>query len=500
LQTKATLPATTGASFFVCAREIFMTVEAVNGFGVMYPGVLPVQEVSELSLVEETIASEPRVRGATMGDLDALVTIELAAYQGVYGAEPDQAVVDGVRDKYQERIEFLGNYIRVLETPEDGVYGMIVCCPTNLSRDELLTADIDMTDNANIRNAYDADGKSGYVVNLAVHPDKQGIGASALLFADGMAVAMEQGVERTFFESRLPGFQKWLDKRFGAEAASELTEDNLDGLVEEYASATRIVRGQERPVDSLLRIYTDIGAVPLRIVKDAWKPDRPSKSYGMLCELELPKPEAVTVEEAVPTDVLEIVAEPEASMLIEGGAIQESDIAKHGLSAVFDRIKGWRRHKTEILLGSAVAGLGYSALAGDTGKILDAAREELPWVGTAWGGSMAVYAASAAYVLYSAGRSVNVKNIFGNFREEMGHARGKIRSDRLTKTAFWTNAVAGVTAGVVASAGIVETLPPSAWGALAVPFADMYGTVALRKAIYGSAPKESDESAAEGDN
>jgi hypothetical protein len=405
-----------------------------------------------------------------MNDLEALTRIELDAYEVVYGIDPTTGTVEDVREKYRERIELLGDSIRVLEAPDGDVYGMLVGCQTNRTRDDLLSSEADMTDNVAIRNAYDPNGKNAYVVNLAIRSDKQGSDDSLLLFADALEYGVGRGVEQTYFVSRLPGFGEWLNSRSNVSASNPRSAEELDTMAAEY---WQTMGENGMPIDSLLRFYVGLGAEPLKLVSDAWKVDHPSKGYGVLCEYEMPKVEAATSTSGTPV-------QPEA--MNEAGEVDEAAVAERGL------VSWLKQHKSKLALSTALASTAYatieSILTGGSKNIVHQASKELPWIAGAYTGSWVGIVATAGAMLLAAGRGLSFEKV-RHFKRELPYIAEKARESRTVKAAFWGNAVSALGAASIATVGILEALPPSAWGALAIPAADIYSTVVLRKWLYG---------------
>lgn len=229
----------------------------------------------------------PRVRAATMADLDSLVHIEFAAYNEVYGRTLDLDLIAETRDKYFERIELLGEWVRVLEDRRHGTYGMIVCCPTNLPKEDFISEARDMTQNEALYDVRDPNGKYGYIVNLAILPRFQGWGTHFVLFEDCRQRAVANGVESVFFESRIPGFKRWLARERETREAAGLSAPKVHEAAESYWRLTVRQGELEKPKDPLLQIYADFGCVPLCLIENAWEADDASMGYGVLCEFPL---------------------------------------------------------------------------------------------------------------------------------------------------------------------------------------------------------------------
>jgi len=222
---------------------------------------------------------ESHVRAATPDDIERLAQIELTAFRDVYGDPPPDEKAREVTAKYTERVELLGEWLRVLESPRDGVYGMLVFCPTNMEKDIFL--ETDPTDNSFICKAFDPTGENVYVINLAIMPNNS-TGNRFDLFADGIALGQERGIKRAYFESRLPKFRSWLLSELDITNTSELPPDKIEAYAETY---WQLKDGEGQPVDPLMRLYTDFGCRPLCLVRDAWRVDAASCSFGVFFEL-----------------------------------------------------------------------------------------------------------------------------------------------------------------------------------------------------------------------
>lgn len=227
---------------------------------------------------------QPSVRNATLEDVDALVNVELTAFRDVYG-DPTPEVVESVKQSYQERVKLLDDLVSVLED-ERGVYGLIASCTTDLTESDFLSGDLDMTDTATIQRIYAAAGKNAYVVNLAVLPDRAGRNDVPYLIASALAKGHELGVAVAYFVSRIPGFDAWQKARATGTEAGFLSTASTDELANTYWQATQ---RNGKPLDPLIRMYSDLGARPLRLVSDAWKPDRSSGGYGVMFEYRFPQ-------------------------------------------------------------------------------------------------------------------------------------------------------------------------------------------------------------------
>lgn len=466
---------------------------------------------------ERAISAEPRVRAATPDDVDALVRVELSAYQEVYGNPTPQKQAE-LRQKYAERVDLLGDWLRVLEEPGKGVYGMMVCCRTNLGRQDFVeqASTLDMTNNDVIRQTHDPDGTNVYIVNLAILANNRGQGARFHLLGDAIQKGMAEGIAHTYFESRMPGFERWLARQLpglSKEDIAALPTEAVDNYAQTYWTATRGEPGEERPLDPLLYMYTSFGCKPLMLVSDAWKTDRPSRGYGVLFEYTTPGVEEQadeapdSVEHAagsqggIATSVGSISvgseiqdqtaanAEPspedtepdEASLQPDESQEAPTDQEQQArLLGFFSRAVQWARaHKTALALSSAGAGIAYTVGTGAGGELMQNIQENSSWIIPAYTTSMTAFVGGAVAMAAAVGGRVRQF-----LRPQATLEQVRPGQETLLKTGFWLNTAGALGAASVAAAGVVETLPPAAWGVLAIPAIDIYTTAVTRNWLY----------------
>lgn len=228
-------------------------------------------------------------RSAREGDHVQLAGLELRAFRDVYGDDPSPDKVASVQAIFEERIDLLGDWIKVMEDEKGQLCGMMVCSPISVDPTNLI--DENMTSNESIHKYYDPDGKNFYIVNLAIDPDAPK-NVRYMLFGAVSTEAIKNGSKTAFFESRLPGLKKWCAEQ-GIDT-DYVTEAEMDTLAQDYWQLTKTNRkGKEVPVDPLLRIYVQCGSTPIRLVKEAWSKDNPSAGYGVFCKRPIPAPEWV---------------------------------------------------------------------------------------------------------------------------------------------------------------------------------------------------------------
>lgn len=440
-----------------------------------------VDGVADETVVTAEILPRASIRGATLDDLEALVRIELGAFSDVYGSVPDEPTVANIRQTYRRRLEMMGDWVRVMEHPTVGVFGMLVICKTSYDKDDFIG--LDMTDARDIEAVYDPAGQNTYVVNMAILPANQQLGNSWDLYIDAVLRGKREGIGNVYFESRIPRLGKWIEAQVGREAAENLTGPELDRYAQQYWQTTAEFDdkpGVLRPIDGLLRIYADMGAVPLRLIKDAWQRDEPSKAYGVLCELvlaDLPIGEDKAEQAEPPTGGAAAVIE---QIPANSAELEDLENPRQSFNFLKKAVKklGWRRAG---LLGSAVGVGSYELATDSTQHLLHELGTNAPWVVEAWGASFATFMASGALALTAAG--VSTRNPF-KIKEHLPEISARLRQNRFLRANFFINRASAVGAAAVVGAGIIEALPPTGWAALALPAADLYGTYGLGSVVY----------------
>ncbi|MFE4670703.1 hypothetical protein ACFRI7_17035 [Streptomyces sp. NPDC056716] len=220
-------------------------------------------------------------RGAHLGDIERLVDVDLAAFRSVYKdydaseAELRKSLID----MFTMRLDKVGpDWFRVAE--KDGsIEGFLVSCPTGKTPYEFKSWE-DTTDNGTLLSTYNPAGPNVYVVSLSMLSGA-GEGARNMLILHTMGKVIEGGLDQFFFESRMPGLLSWVRRRCRGEGrdVESLTEEERLGLAESYFRSTRAVKGKQRPLDPLLRIYAGIGCTFVGVFPDAYE-DAKSMNFG----------------------------------------------------------------------------------------------------------------------------------------------------------------------------------------------------------------------------
>lgn len=247
----------------------------------------------------ERKTAEPKfgIRQSTREDIDAMVEIDMQAFSKVYAGyeatEDEQR--EHLREMFTGRFDMIGGkWMPVVtqrnEAGEDEVVGFMHCCPTSKEPTSFVSWE-ETTNDGKLDTLYDPEGKNVYVVSLSMDPKVKGQRGQNSLFMQQIGTFIGEGMDTAFFESRMPGFRGWVERRCGREGRDieTLGEDEKNTLAEEYFSATRTRKGKEVPLDPLLKVYAGAGCNLQQVLPNAYK-DEPSMDYGVLCTFENPLP------------------------------------------------------------------------------------------------------------------------------------------------------------------------------------------------------------------
>lgn len=231
-----------------------------------------------------------RLRSARRSDLPALVDLDLWAFRRVYetyGLSPRELFED-MTEKYERRFRLLGpRWILVVETSR-GIEGSMILCPTNKGPDDFVSWE-DTTDSGTLASTFEPNGAHIYVVSLALSAGAASDVAYDMLFAGAVARFVSAGYYGAYFESRMPGFRRWLRSHRPVPAIDRLTETRRAELAAEYLEVCRRAASSSTVPDPLLGRLLGSGARLLRVVPNAYQ-DEPSLNFGVLGIYDNPMP------------------------------------------------------------------------------------------------------------------------------------------------------------------------------------------------------------------
>ena len=236
----------------------------------------------------------PVVRAARADDLDAIVDVEFEAFGDCYKSPLDTQTVADVRQKFADRLELLGQWALVLEAPAGSIVGMSLAYPAKTGISELIELSDQgyaMTETHIIRQLLDENGTTLCGLNLAVLKSAPMVNGTAFLSRGRRALSAAQGIQHSYFFSRLPGLARWAAAQLPGVNVADLPRERQDVLAVQYLQATVQRGGMSRMADQLLAMYVDSGAVPVKLTSHwgASRPvrgfiDMPSLGYQVLCE------------------------------------------------------------------------------------------------------------------------------------------------------------------------------------------------------------------------
>ena len=254
---------------------------------VVRPPKPKVVEPSPASTAETGSPSSFTLRAATPEDIAEIVEVDLSSFGAVYNTygKTKEELREQLIPQFLGRLQKVGGeWMPVLE--RDGkIVGFMTCCPTNKTPEEFASWE-ETTDKGTLNDTYDANGKNIYVVTLSV--TREGSDGMNMLFAHQIGKLMREGYDRAFFESRMPGLRGWVKRKLAkdVDARSTTPEDLEPTSLEQYANAyfaeRKNVDGKMKPLDKLLRLYSDIGCKLLKVVPDAYQ-DPQSLNFGVVC-------------------------------------------------------------------------------------------------------------------------------------------------------------------------------------------------------------------------
>ena len=159
------------------------------------------------------------------------------------------------------------------------VEGFATAFRTNKSAEDFVSWE-DSTNNGTLEGRVEPDGKYVYVANLTINRDADVKGAKDMLLANLFANAIRDGVEYGYFESRMPGFQEWVNEN----KKSDLSTGELTKLAKEYAE---LRREDGKRVDWQLRMYEGDGFKIGEPILGAFD-DEASLGFGVVCKAAIP--------------------------------------------------------------------------------------------------------------------------------------------------------------------------------------------------------------------
>lgn len=227
-------------------------------------------------------AIKPMIRRTRLEDIDRLADLDLELFAKAYGEKlpTKEAVIDMLTRRYHNTA---GELMFTAEL--DGqIEGFVTALRTNKGEEGFESWE-DSTANGTLDGKVEPKGKYVYVVNMTISPKGTAMGAKPMLLANLFADGVRGGAAYGFFESRMPGFRRWLTK------SGKMTDDpeTLHDHALEYFDVRR--RDGQR-LDKHLRMHERDGFELGRVVPNAFD-DYESLDFGVVCKADSPLPKTL---------------------------------------------------------------------------------------------------------------------------------------------------------------------------------------------------------------
>ena len=423
----------------------------------------------------------PAIREYRPTDLEAMVGLDIASFKKVYNGyekTKDELKTD-LMQQFATRIEKTGNeWVQILEDENTGkLLGFLMSCPTNKKPDDFESWE-DTTDDGTLETTFDPQGENIYVVSLTMAPNTLGKRYPDMLYASLMSKGIAEGYSRAFFEARLPGLKRWMqrqceEKGLDIEALSSFQKDQF---AEEYFNLKKLNKdGKEVPYDPLIRSFSDLGCRFTKVIPDAYK-DEPSMNYGVVAVFDNPLPEYAQSIRPIKRLAASAVKLASKHPRLLGSPKSEIEAEKTP-----NKLKqAWDKNKTKFALGAFATSIALTLAADPFSETKHRVFDAAPWVGGGLVGGEVLWIGGAAMMLAAVGeKAINPLKIKSN----MADIAQKANSSKLFKAGFYTNTIGAVGQFGVLSTGVISKLPVHSWGVLGIALLDLGITIHIRKSI-----------------
>lgn len=224
-----------------------------------------------------------RVREARPDDLERLVQVDLECFSDVYETNPvdPREIYEmlAMRQSIAQELMVVGEVNGIIE-------GFMTCQRTEKDSSQVRSWN-ETTNHGTLVGTHTPSGRNFYIVNLTVTEKGSEFDLSDQLIARLLGRFVEVQGEVAHLLSRMPQFSQWLNEQ--RIDFDNLSDDAQDELAEKYINATKVVDGEERLYDGMLRRYGEFGAKPVAVLRDGFG-DPASQDYSVLCTFENPLP------------------------------------------------------------------------------------------------------------------------------------------------------------------------------------------------------------------
>lgn len=261
-------PESWGGASIAAGADLAMTV-GVRG------GVYGIINDRESKTNTQEKRPKPKIREATIDDIDRLADIDLLLFDKAYGTE---------KPKKKEVVEMLTQRLNnnpgwMLVAEINGVVeGFFSAFRTDKPLSEFESWDAS-TASGTLDGVVNPNGKYGYITNMTMKHEAVELGAEDMILAKLFSRGIKAGVDYVYFISRMPYFKRWLDEK-----GIEVDEKNRDALANEYLN---LRREDGKRYDPQVRMYEGLGNKMVRLASEAFQ-DEASLNYGVLYRVPVP--------------------------------------------------------------------------------------------------------------------------------------------------------------------------------------------------------------------
>ncbi len=453
---------------------------------------------SQPSLTETDVASAPevdikplpKIREYHSSDLDDIVNLDMESFRKVYSEydKPVDEIRQELRTQFASRIERTGSqWVHILEDENSGkILGFLMSCPTSKKPEDFESWE-NTTDNGTLESTFDPNGENIYVVSLTMASNTFNKGYPDLLYAHLAAKGVELGYSRAFFEARLPGLKRWVQRQCDESNVDfeTLTKKDKDQFAEKYFNLKKIdKKGREVPYDPLIRSFSNLGCEFTKVTADAYK-DEPSMNYGVVTTFENPLPQHLR-----PVKPIRHVA----SSAIKFASNHPSLLKKPNQDSIktsANKLKNFLdKNKTKLALGAFATSVALTLVADPFSETKEEVFDAAPWVVGGLVAGEVLWIGGAALMLSAVGEKI--KNPI-KIKQNMNDIAIKANSSRMFKAGFYTNTIGAVSQFGILSTGVISKLPVHSWGIMGLALLDLGVTIHIRKTIKNNIKKHSDK-------
>ncbi len=428
----------------------------------------PLREIkladTQSNTLETKVEELPRVREYRSDDLDSMVELDMASFKKVYSEydKSEDEMRQELKSQFATRIEKTGSeWVQILEDENSGkLLGFLMSCPTSKKPEDFESWE-DTTDDGTLETTFDPEGENIYVVSLTMASNTFGKGYPDMLYANLAAKGVKMGYSRAFFEARLPGLKRWVERQCDEKKIDfdALSKEQKDRFADEYFNLKKVdKKGKEVPYDPLIRSFSKLGCNFVKVIPEAYK-DEPSMNYGVVTTFENPLPQQLKNNKPV--------------RHLAASAIK--------FSSQPNKLKNiWDKSKTKLALGAFATSIALTLAADPFSETKHKVFDAAPWVGGGLVAGEVLWLGGAALMLSAVGEKI--KNPL-KIKKNINDIATKANSSRLFKTGFYANTVGAVGEFGVLGTGVMSKLPVHSWGIMGLALLDLGVTIHVRKTI-----------------